>query len=104
MSKLPILAAVLLPLTFISAQQSPYEIHRQQAIRINEIAGHITSPKDAQRLVDMIAAMFGDELPPGWVTRGNRKQIAQVEYESATNPARLIAEQQVADAWNRFIT
>lgn len=103
MSKLPILAIILLPLTFISAQQSPYEMHRQQAIRMNEIAGHITSPQDARRLVDTIARMFADVLPPGWVTRGIRKQIAQVEYESATNPAKLIPEQQVADAWNRFI-
>ena len=104
MSKLPILATILLPLTFISAQQSPYEMHRQQAIRMNEIAGHITSPQDAQRLVDMIARMFADGLPPDWATRSIRKQIARVEYESATNPAKLIPEQQVADAWNRFIT
>ncbi len=104
MSKLPILATILLPLTFISAQQSPYEMYRQQAIRMNEIAGHITTPQDALRLVDMIAGMFADELPPGWATRGIRKQIAQAEYQSATNPAKLIPEQQVADAWNRFIT
>jgi hypothetical protein len=104
MSRFPILATILLPLTFISAQQSPYEMHRQQAIRMNEMAGHITSPQDARRLVDMIARMFADVLPPDLATRGIRQQIAQSEYESVTNPAKLIPEQQVADAWNRFIS
>jgi hypothetical protein len=104
MSKFPILATILLPLTFISAQPSPYEMHRQQAIRMNEMAGHITSPQDARRLVDTVARMFADVLPPDLATRAIRQHIAQAEYESATNPAKLIPEQQVADAWNRFIT
>jgi hypothetical protein len=88
----------------ISAQQSPYEVHRQTAIRMNELAGHIASPQDAQRLIDMIAAEFADELPPKWATRNFRHRIAKAEYESAANPAKLIPEDQVADAWNRFVT
>jgi hypothetical protein len=104
MSKLPILATILLPLTFISAQQGPYEMYRQQAIRMNEMAEHITSPEDARRLVDTVARMFADVLPPDLATCAIRQHIAQAEYESATNPARLIPEQRVADAWNRFIT
>ncbi len=103
-SKLPLLATILLPLSFVTAQQSPYEKHRQAAIQINELAGHITSPEDARQLVNMIAEMFADDLPPKWSTRGVRKRIAQAEYETSTDPAKLIPEEQVADAWNRFIT
>lgn len=104
MSKLPLLATILLPLALIPAQQSPYEQHRQAAIEMNQLAGHIQSPEDAKRLVDRVAGMFFDDLPTWWTTRTIRKQIAMAEYESATDPAKLIPEQQVADAWNRFIT
>jgi hypothetical protein len=109
MTRLSILAALLFPLAFIPAQQgpsgiSPYEVHMQQAIRMNDVAGHVQSPDDARRLVDMIAGMFADDLPPKWSTRSMRNRIAQAEYESATDPSKLIPEDQIADAWNRFVT
>ncbi len=109
MTRLSILAALLFPLSFIPAQQGPsgmsaYDLHMQQAVRMNEIAGHIASPDDARQLVDMIADMFADDLPPQWTTRGIRRRIAQAEYETATDPAKLIPDEQIADAWNRFVT
>src|SRR5579863_7148752 len=103
-SKLSLLAALLFPLSFLSAQQSPYEMHRQVAIQVNEMAGHIASPDDARRLVDRIAGIFANELPPEWSTRGIRRRIAQAEFESATDPSKLISEEQIADAWNRYVT
>lgn len=103
MSRLPLLAIILLPLSLIPAEKTPYEQYREAAIRMNQLAGHIASPEDARQLVDAIAGMFADELPPGWATRNIRRRIAQIEYESATDTAKLIPEQQVADAWNRFV-
>jgi len=99
-------AAALIPISFLSGEKpkaiSSYETYRQQAIAMNELAGNIQSLDDARKLVDMIAEEFSDDLPPKWVTRKIRNRIAQAEYESATNPAMLIPEQRVADAWNRF--
>jgi hypothetical protein len=105
--KLLFFAAVLMPVSFLSGEKpkgiSAYEAYRQQAIAINDLAGNIQSLDDSRKLVDRIAAEFSDELPPKWVTRKTRTRIAQAEYESATNPAMLIPEQRVADAWNRFV-
>ncbi len=100
-------AAVLLPLGFLSAQNPrisiPYEVHRQRAIQINELAGHIDSLNDAHTLVNLVAAEFSDELPPGWMTHSLGNRIAQAEYESATEPGALIPEQRIADAWNDYL-
>jgi len=53
--------------------------------------------------VNMVAKEFADDLPPAWATAGLRERIAVAEYRSATNPAQLIPEQRVADAWNRYV-
>lgn len=99
-------AVVLIPISFLSGEKpkaiSSYETYRQHALAINELAGNIQSLDDARKLVDMVMGEFSDDLPPKWVTHKIRNQIAQAEYESATNPAMLIPEQRVADAWNRF--
>jgi hypothetical protein len=76
---------------------------RESANRINNLAGHIQSPEDARKLVDLIAAEFSHELPPKWATRHIRNQIARAEYESAADPRALIPERQIADAWNDFV-
>jgi hypothetical protein len=70
---------------------------------MNELAGHIHSLNDARRLVNMVAKEFADDLPPKWATAGLRERIAEAEYRSATDPAQLIPEQRVADAWNRYV-
>ena len=79
------------------------EEYRRNAIQINELAGHIASPEDSRKLVDSIANQFADELPPRWATRSVRDRIARAEYESATDPSRLIPEQRVVDVWNEFV-
>jgi hypothetical protein len=110
MNRILKLFAALMPISLLCAQHgtagnpqmnSAYEIHRQRAVQLNELAGKIQSPADSRRLVDMIAEMFADELPPAWSTRSIRDRVAHAEYESAIDPARLVPEQRIADAWNK---
>jgi hypothetical protein len=49
-----------------------YERHKQAAIRINELAGRISSEADASAVVSEIAALFTKELPPAWASSGIR--------------------------------
>lgn len=121
-------AVALLPICFLSAlqpdpqapqppnlkgfhQPSPEEMRRiaelQQRIRahaiaINDLAGHIETPDDARKLVDLVAGEFSRELPPRWATHSIRERIARAEYESAAEGA-FIPEQRVADAWNDYL-
>src|SRR5713226_4571175 len=80
-----------------------YEHHRQEAIRMNELAAHISSEPDARAYVDAVADMFADSLPPSWATRGIRERIAHAEYEAVSNPLRQIPEQRIADVWNKYV-
>jgi hypothetical protein len=82
---------------------SAYQVHRQAAIQMNELAGHIRSLDDSRMFVDMIATVFADDLPPEWATRSIRDRVAHAEYESATDPARLVPEQRIVDAWNKYV-
>jgi hypothetical protein len=104
--------AALMPISLICVQHgtagnpqmnSAYEIHRQRAVQMNELAGKIQSPGDSRRLVDMIAEMFADKLPPAWATGRIRDRVAHAEYESATDPARPVPEQRIVDAWNKYV-
>jgi hypothetical protein len=105
--KLALFAAAFLPLSLLTAQDarvlSRYEIGRQHAIAINELAGQIQSLDDAHKLVNLVADEFAKELPPRWATRGIRNRIARAEYEAAADPGALIPEQHVADVWNDFL-
>ncbi len=105
-------AAALLPISFLSGQQDPahlsrqksgYLVHRERAIQMNDLAGHIQTVDDARKLVAAIAAEFADTFPPKWTTRTLRRRIALAEYESTTDPAKRIPEQQIADAWNNYV-
>src|SRR5258705_12904964 len=94
MNRLLKLFAALMPISLICAlhgnpqMNSAYEIHRQHAVQINELAGKIQSPGDSRMLVDMIAEMFADELPPALATRSIRDRVAHAEYELAIDPSR----------------
>src|SRR5712692_2610642 len=79
------------------------ERHRQAAIRVNELAAHISSEADARAYVDAVADMFADSLPPSWATRGIRERIAHAEYEAVSDPLRQIPEQRIADVWNKYV-
>jgi hypothetical protein len=87
-----------------SAQQRiSLERHRQAANQINDLAERIHSEADAVAFVDQIAEVFADTLPPDWVTRGIRQQVAHAEFEAVSNPSRLIPEQRIADVWNKYV-
>jgi hypothetical protein len=76
---------------------------RQQAIQLNELAGHIGSEAEARTIVDAVAKMFEKELPPAWAKRSVRQRIARAEYESAAGSSRLITEQRIANVWNEYV-
>lgn len=80
-----------------------YERYRQEAIRMNELAAHISSEADARAFVDAVADMFADSLPPSWATRGIRERIAHAEYEAVSDPLRQIPEQRIANVWNKYV-
>jgi len=80
-----------------------WRLMREHANAINDLAGHIQSPDDARKLVDLVADEFSKELPPRWATRSIRSRIVRAEYETAYDPGSLIPEQHVADAWNDFL-
>lgn len=123
------IAAALLPICFLSAQEpnpqvpqgtnrgsvhlpSPEVLRQATEMRrrmiananaINDLAGHIQSLDDARKLVDLTADEFSKELPPRWATWSIRKRIARAEYESAADPGALIPEEHVAAAWNDYL-
>lgn len=109
-------AASLLPVCLLSAQQPAPQAPRQpnpkilrraaeaqrrmreRAIAIDSLAGHIQSPEDARKLVELVAGAFS----PARTTRSMRRRVARAEYQSAAEGA-LIPEQRVANAWNGYL-
>jgi hypothetical protein len=111
MKTLLMLFVVLLPLSPVPTQTNADKkagtriaLFEERTRQINDLAGNIQSPDDAHRIVDLIAEVFADDLPPAWSTRSIRDRIAHAEYASAGRHAKLIPEQQLVDAWNRYIT
>jgi hypothetical protein len=80
------------------------EEHRQEAIRINDLASHLKTESDAEALVDSVAEMFADSLPSAWATQGIRHRFARAEFAAANDPGKLIPEQRVTDLWNQYVT
>ena len=76
--------------------------YRDEAIRLNEMAGHIKSENDARAIVDSVTEMFAKELPPDWATEGVRARVAHSEFMAVSSGA-LIPEQRVADVWNEYV-
>lgn len=75
---------------------------REQAMAMNDLAGHIHSLDDARKLVGQVGGYFSQGLAPGWRTRSIRERVSRAEYEAAAGGA-LIPEQRVADAWNDYL-
>jgi hypothetical protein len=119
MKKIAALVAGLLPLSLVSAQNparntapnkpdmaaqmAEAKLFYQRSLEINELASKPQSMEDARKMVDLIAEIFAKDLPPAWSTRALREQIAEAEYQSANSSPKLIPEQRVADAWNRYV-
>ena len=76
--------------------------HREEAVRLNELASHIRTESDAENLIDSIATMFADELPPPWATRDLRLRLAKAEYVAVTDSGHLLPEDRIANIWNQY--
>jgi hypothetical protein len=85
-------------------QSPPPRNIAEDALRIDELASNIHTPADARRLIDFIAQIFSDELPPLWTTDSLRSRLAQGEYLAVTNPEKRIPEEHLATTWNAYIT
>src|SRR3954468_3743066 len=83
--------------------QEAAEKHRQTAIRLNELAGRIRTEEDARQLVEGVAEVFADALPPPWATSDVRARVAGAEFRAATDPSQLIPEERVATIWNAYV-
>ena len=107
--------SILLSLMFLQADEPQKDLeqlrreareaaekYREEAIRLNDLAGHLKTASDAENLVDSIAKMFADELPPPWATRGVRHRMARAEFAAVMDPAKQIPEEQVASIWNQY--
>lgn len=111
--KRTLLTFFLLPIALVAAQHPASAARdeffrkqlqmRQRAIQFNDLAGQIHSLSDAQKLVNMAAAEFSNDIPPGWLTRSLRDRIARAEFESASDPRALIPEERVAAAWDDYL-
>ncbi len=91
MNRILKLFAALMPISLICAQHgtagnpqmnSAYEIHRQRAVQMNELAGKVQSPDDSRRWVDMIAEMFATICRP----RGVHEPFVIVSLTPSINP------------------
>src|ERR1700675_1131709 len=79
-----------------------YELARQAAIHLNELAGNIHSESDAREFVDAVAGRFLEHEYPYWAPQGVRYQVAHAEYEAVAH-SRLIPEQRIVNIWNEYV-
>ena len=79
------------------------EHDRQVAIHLNEAAANIRTEADARALVDEIAELFRDTLPPAWKSAGVRDRVARAEFAVVSDLRQRIPEQRVADVWNEYV-
>lgn len=83
--------------------RAKYEPARQAAIHLNDLAGNIHSEADAQAFVDAVAERFLGQEHLSWVTASVRHRVAHAEYETVSNPARMVPEQRIVDVWNEYV-
>jgi len=80
-----------------------YELMRQAALHLNDLAGDIHSEADARTFVDAVAERFLGNENLSWTTRPIRYRVAHAENEAVSDPARLIPEQRIVDIWNEYV-
>jgi hypothetical protein len=77
--------------------------YRERARQLNELAAEIQTPADARHLVDFVAEIFAEQIPPTWISGSLRDRIAQVEFSAVSDAHRLIPEPRLAEAWNAYV-
>lgn len=85
-------------------QSPPTHNIADEANRLNELASNIHTLSDARRLIDCIAEIFADVLPPAWASDSLRSRLAQGEFLAATEPQKRIPEEHVAGVWNEYVS
>jgi hypothetical protein len=89
--------------------QASFEVHRQAALRLNDMAQSIQSEADARKFVDGVEEeLFGHRGPiqsklQSWITRSMRRRVARAEFAAVSDPGNLIPEQRVVDVWNEYV-
>jgi hypothetical protein len=83
--------------------EDPYLRHRDAVIRINDLALQIHSVADAGAYVSAIRYLFEKELPPSWAQDYVSDRITRAEFNSVSNPPKLVSEQHIADVWNQYV-
>jgi hypothetical protein len=86
----------------IAEARKKAEEYQKTALRIDELAGSIHSEEDARAFVDAMGQAFADQIPYS-LTAPLRARVATAEYAAVSDPAKLIPEQRVVDAWNHWI-
>lgn len=77
--------------------------YREQALRLNQLAGGIQTVADAREFVDFVAGIFSRDLLPALFSRRMRERIVEAEFAAATDPHKLIPEERIAEAWNTYV-
>lgn len=72
-------------------------------VRMNRLAGHLHSVKDAQKLLKMLAKQYASALPPSGIPPTLLHRLAVAEYGSTASPKDLISDKRIADAWNAYM-
>ena len=50
-----------------------------------------------------IANLFAKELLPVWAKDAILHRVARAEYESVSNPTRLVPDQRIVEVWNQYV-
>jgi hypothetical protein len=77
--------------------------YRRTAIRVNDLAGAIHTEQDARAFVDAVGQAVAEQVPYA-LTAPLRERVARAEFAAVSDPSKLIPEQRVAEAWNRWVT
>ncbi len=83
--------------------KAKYEVSRQAAIQVNDLAGNIHSEAEARAFVDAVATRLFQHSFQYWNTLNIRRRVAHVEYAAVSNPSDLIPEQRIVDVWNEYV-
>jgi len=80
-----------------------YEVRRQAAIHLNDLAANIRTEADARAFVDAVAEELTGQSHLPWTTKSIRHRVAHAEFEAVSDPAHLIPEQRIVDVWNEYV-
>jgi hypothetical protein len=87
----------------LEAPQTEYGRYKASIVQANDLAGSIHSEADAKAYLDEIVGLFPQEFSRLQGDTKRLRRLAQAEYESASDRAKLIPEQEVVNIWNEYV-